>query len=556
LLRRLLLLATLLCAAAPAAARAADPIMPLSEVRSGMRCTGLSVVRGTEISSFDVAVIDVIADDPATGGPRILIRASGPAVDATGIGPGFSGSPILCDGRYAGAISEGIGAYGNHVLLAAPIEEILTARPAPTPAAARRAPRLARSARPLLGPLTVGGLSSRARQLVTRAARRAGRVVLAAPPGPVGGYPQAEIRPGSAVGAAISTGDISIAAVGTVAYRDGDQVYAFAHSLDGIGRRSLFLQDSYVFDVIGNPIGIPEIGAITYKLTSSGGHPLGSFTNDAVAGVGGRLGPPPPSVPLRVTARERGGGRLALHSRLADERPYGLGTGLAFVAPIATTTALDRLLRTFEPATLKMCMRFRVRQLRRPMGFCNSYFDIFEASLDVGRAGGLVDTFDFAPLGIRGAAVSIAATRGVVDEVLVAARPVGRARPGRRLPVRLTLQRRGGGRRTVTVRVPVPRFLPPGPRTLVLAGNGFGEDAGFIIELIEESLAGTGSRARAARSGRRTVRDLARRLARIERPLGVEARWARAVRSVVLRSDRVRFDGRVRLRLRVARARR
>ena len=43
--------------------------MPLSEVRSGMRCTGLTVIRGTEISSFDVEVIDVIADDPATGGP-------------------------------------------------------------------------------------------------------------------------------------------------------------------------------------------------------------------------------------------------------------------------------------------------------------------------------------------------------------------------------------------------------------------------------------------------------------------------------------------------------
>jgi hypothetical protein len=169
-----------LCAPAPVAAHAAEPIMPLAEVRSGMRCTGLSVIRGTEISSFDVEMIDVIADDPATGGPRILIRVSGPAVDATGIGPGFSGSPILCDGRHAGAISEGIGAYGNHVVLAAPIEEILTARPAPVPASARRAPRIARAARPLLGPLTVGGLSSRTRQLVARAARRSGRVVLAA----------------------------------------------------------------------------------------------------------------------------------------------------------------------------------------------------------------------------------------------------------------------------------------------------------------------------------------------------------------------------------------
>jgi hypothetical protein len=543
--------------------------MPLSEVRSGMRCTGLSVVRGIEISSFDVEVIDVIADDPATGGPRILIRVSGPAVDATGLGPGFSGSPILCGGRNAGAVSEGVGAYGNHVALATPIEEILTARPAPTPASARRAPTLARAARPLLGPLTITGLSDRTRQLVARAARRAGRVVLAAPPGPIGGFPTVEPRPGSAVSAALSSGDISLSAVGTVAYRDGADIYAFAHALDGVGRRGLFLQDSYVFGVIGNPIGIPELGAITYKLASSGGHPLGSFTNDVLSGVGGRLGAPPPSFPLRVAARERGGGTVTLDSRVADERAYGLGSSLSFVAPIAAGTALDRLLRSFEPVTLTMCVRFRVEQLRKPMGFCNPYFDVFEALIHVTVAAGQLDGFDFAPLGIRGTSVSFAARRGVVDDVLVEADPVGPARPGTRLPVRLTLQRRGGGSRTVTVRVPVPRDLRPGRRTMVLAGNGFGDLEGLIIELIEGQLAGAGvtgrtpsraaggsrAPARSAQPPPRSVRRLARRIASLRRPLGIEARFGREERTVVLRSDDVRFDGRLKVRLRVRRAR-
>jgi hypothetical protein len=545
--------------------------MPLSEVRSGMRCTGLSVMRGTEVSSFDVEVIDVIADDPAAGGPRILIRVSGPAVDATGVGPGFSGSPILCDGRNAGAISEGVGAYGNFVVLATPIEEILTARPAPTPATARRAPRLARAARPLLGPLTMGGLSGRTRELVARAARRAGRVVLAAPPGPVGGYPAVELRPGSAVSAAISAGDISLSAVGTVAYRDADQIYAFGHALDGVGRRGLFLQDSYVFGVIGNPIGVPDFGAITYKLTSSSGHPLGSFTNDVLSGVGGRLGAGPPSFPLRITARERGGGAVTLNSLLADEREHGLGAGLSFVAPIAAGTALERLLRSFEPVTMRMCMRFRARELGRPMGFCNPYFDVFEALIHISGAAGMVDGFDFAPLQLRGAAVSFTARRGVVDEVIVDGDAVGRARRGRRVPVRVTLQRRGGGRRTVTVRVPVPRDLDPGAQTLVLSGNGFADESGLVIEVIEGSLDGTGglrgspsaaarphgAKARSAQSAPRSVRRLARRIASLRRPLGIEARFGRRDEPrVVLSSDDIRFDGRVKVRLRVPRARR
>ncbi len=98
-----------------------------------MRCTALSVVKGTEISSFDVEILDTIAPEQGLTGPRLLIRVSGPAVAATGVGPGFSGSPIYCDGRNAGAISEAIGDYGNFVVLATPIEEILADAPAPTP---------------------------------------------------------------------------------------------------------------------------------------------------------------------------------------------------------------------------------------------------------------------------------------------------------------------------------------------------------------------------------------------------------------------------------------
>src|SRR3954465_4325533 len=108
-----------------APANAGDPIMPLSQVHRGMHCTGYSVIRGTDISSFNVDVIAVTEDG-------ILFNASGPAVDTTGIGEGFSGSPIYCkDGqgvaRNIGAIAAGIGDYGNHKALATPIESMLAA---------------------------------------------------------------------------------------------------------------------------------------------------------------------------------------------------------------------------------------------------------------------------------------------------------------------------------------------------------------------------------------------------------------------------------------------
>jgi hypothetical protein len=544
-------LAVLSCAGT---AQAADPIMPLSEVHAGMRCTALSVVHGTEISSFNAEVLDVIADDPASGSAWLLVRVSGPAVDATGLGPGFSGSPIICDGRYAGAISEGIGDYGNKVVLATPIEAILGARPS-APASARRAPALLRAARSLTGPLTFSGLSEHTRNLLISAAARVHRTVLAAPPGPVGGYPPQDLVPGAAVAASISSGDISLGAIGTVAYRDGDQVFAFGHPLDGLGRRSLFMQDAYVFAVINNPLGVPDLGAMTYKLTSPGGHVVGAVTNDTFSAIAGNVGAGPPSIPVRATARLHDGSRrVTLDSSVADERQLELGAWLSLIAPLGASSALDRLLGSLEPAAITACTRFRVRELGKPIGFCNPYFDSFTPLSDVARAAAMVDTFDLAPLHIRGAAVSMEVTRGFADEVVVGARAPAHVRAGTTIPVRVALRRRGGGSRSLTVKVPVPAGVRAGSRTLVIEGNGFADQNEDILLELGQGLTGGGAHTAAAEPG--TPKKLARLVAALHRPLGIAARFRHREPRVVLRSDEVRFDGRAKVRLRVGRARR
>jgi len=539
--------------------------MPLTQVRPGMSCKGLSVVRGTEIAQFEVEVIDVVAAEVGLGGPRILVRVSGPAVDATGLGPGFSGSPILCDDgtgtrRNIGAISEGLGDYGNEVALATPIEEILGLGPS-SPTGARRYPGLSRAARRLAGPLTVSGLSTRTRRLLARAVRHhGGRTLLAAPAGPLGGYPPQELVPGAAVAATLATGDVALGAVGTVAYRDGARVWAFGHALDGIGRRSLFLQDSFVFGVIGNPLGLPELGAGTYKLASLAGNVHGTLTSDTLAAVVGTLGPEPASVPLRTIAREQGGAVVTLDSRLADERPLGHGAALGLLAPVAASQALDRLLGTVEPVTLSMCARFHVRERRRPIGFCNPYFDALTPLDDLFAAASLVDSYDLSPLHIERADVSLRARRGVAAYVLLGASAPRRVRPGQRIRVWVTVRRRRGGRRTLALRLRVPHSLRPGPRSLVLVGNSLErvfEDE-LVLEL-SEAIAGrapAGGADLRVSSTARSIRELAEQISGLRRPLGIEARFRPRGGRVVYRSDALAFEGRARVTLRVLPVRR
>src|SRR3954464_2037786 len=174
--------AALLVPAAPA--MAGDPTMPLWQVQPGMHCTGYSVIQGTAISSFDVAVLEVAGGEATGGGAEILVQVSGPAVDATGVGPGFSGSPIYCpDGagvnRVIGAISESVNEYGGKIALATPIEAILGVPvDVPSRPASPRMMAAAARARPLASPLSVSGLDAPLAKALTTAAAKTGKPVL------------------------------------------------------------------------------------------------------------------------------------------------------------------------------------------------------------------------------------------------------------------------------------------------------------------------------------------------------------------------------------------
>ena len=104
--------------------------MPLSQVQSGMQCTGYSVVRGTTISSFDVDVVDVIdarARHRLGADPRHGLRTGG---GRDGHRPRLLGLADLLSRRRGvqqniGAISESIGDYGGKTVLATPIELML-----------------------------------------------------------------------------------------------------------------------------------------------------------------------------------------------------------------------------------------------------------------------------------------------------------------------------------------------------------------------------------------------------------------------------------------------
>jgi len=539
-------LALLLAAAAPASA--GDPVLPLTKVGKGQRCTAYSVIQGTEISSFDAEVVDVVAGDAAVEAPRILLRFSGPAIDRTGVGPGFSGSPVYCpddDGtrKVAGAISESVGEYGGTLALATPIEAVL-GQPVDPPEGTRpMAPEARASRRPLAAPVSFGGLSAPVGRLFGRAAARGGRVVYSAPARPrAQAFPVQQLRPGAAMAAGLSSGDVTAGSVGTVAYVDGDRVWAFGHPLDGAGRRSLFLQDAYVFATVNNPVQVE--GASTYKLATPG-HDVGILSGDGLSAVAGRLGALPDRFPMRVTARDKDTGRLRSHQvQIADETAIGLPTGtsaLALVGGAAVGQAATTILGSSPSRqTGDMCVKITVRERREPFAFCNRYVarGASEEEGDLGVGGPMVgdfveavtalDEFNFATLHVTGVEVGMRVRRGLRQAFLLEGSAPDAVRRGRTVRVRLKLQEVRGTPVTRTVRVRVPRGMPAGERMLTLEGAPADTGGNLEIDLSEllfgaEEEQDGGEDEGGDEAGPRTLQALGRVIDRLERYDGVQA---------------------------------
>lgn len=520
------------------AAQAGDPIMALGEVQAGMQCTGYSVVRGTEVTSFAIEVIDVVDDRFSAGGPRILVRASGPAVDATGIGPGFSGSPIYCPDaagvqRSIGAISESIGEYGGKVVLATPIEAIL-GLPVDAPRGTTARFRMAR-ARPLAAPLTISGVSSALGSALQRAAAKQGRALFATPAGPLGSFPVQTLVPGSAFGVGYAEGDITASAIGTVSYTDGDRLWGFGHPLDGVGARSLLLQDAYIYRVVNNPIALGE-SAGSYKYGVAG-HSLGTLTNDGLNSVAGRVGALPATVPVEIVAKDLDtGARRVVGSNVADEAAVDQPTGgsiLSLIAPIAVTQAAGSVLGG-SPARLtgNACFEIRLRELRAPLDFCNRYVSDVPDALGAGNvvAGAasndlldallLIDAYKAGEVHVTGVKGIVDIARGQRQAFLRQVSLPRRVRAGTRSVRATVVLRHVRGRREVRrVRVRLPE-LRRGNRTVVFTGTDVDYSEGDLFELFEFDFEGSAG----GSLGAPNLRALRAQVEALQRYDGVSAR--------------------------------
>ncbi|RJK95964.1 VCBS repeat-containing protein [Vallicoccus soli] len=298
---------------------------PAADLTAGQVLTGRTVSRGTAPEDFTATVIGVLRDGIGPGVDMVLVDVDAPAVTrAGGIWSGMSGSPLYADdGRLVGAVSYGLAAGPSPiagVTPAAAMQALLAAPAARSAVGAVRLPQAvqqrvvasggatrgqaAGGLRALPVPLAVSGVSSA--RLAAQPDRLAERVpgarpYLAGTSGATATGGAETVVPGGNVAFALSNGQFSAAAVGTVTAVCGAEVLGFGHPFGWSGATTQAMRSAEALyvqpDSLGAPFKVANLGPV-----------VGTGTQDRLAGVRGTLGPLPATVPLRTSLRPSEGG--------------------------------------------------------------------------------------------------------------------------------------------------------------------------------------------------------------------------------------------------------
>ena len=299
-----LLSALLSLASAPSFAQAPLGILPVRDVRPGMRGTGYTVFQGTKVEPFEAEILGVLEN----AGPKqsiILARLSGGPIERTGVLQGMSGSPVYIEGKLVGAVALAFSLAKEPIAGIRPFEEMiaprapgpnrrLLAEAAPAPAAWGQA-KLPEIVTPVsfsgFTPATIQNFAPQLRALGLEP--RQGLTGGGTSPPQVGS--PASLKPGSMISVQLVSGDMAVGADGTVTHIDGGKIYAFGHRFLSAGPVEMPFAGSEVLTLLPNL-------EVSFKI-STARERLGIITQDYSTAIQGELGRTARTIPVSIGLR-------------------------------------------------------------------------------------------------------------------------------------------------------------------------------------------------------------------------------------------------------------
>ncbi len=317
-------------------------ILPLDQIKPGMKGTGRTVFKEDRIEEFDVEILGILHNFQ----PRrnlILAKLQNEVLDGAGVVEGMSGSPVYVDGKLIGAVAYSVGNFAKEAIAGiTPISEMLAITTEKS-STASFAPRMevinhlsldelfelnktyfqvpsaeaeGRLVKPLSVPLVFSGFSARVFEKAKANFSQLGFTPIRSGSA---GQIQPEIsssdmtlQPGAPVGVQLIKGDIDVSYLGTVTHVDGNKVLAFGHPVFNLGPVDLAMTKARVITVL------PSLMLSSWLAVSD--IVVGRFVQDRTPGILGELGKMPKFIPINFKIREVATGEREFKIQVADDK--------------------------------------------------------------------------------------------------------------------------------------------------------------------------------------------------------------------------------------------
>ncbi len=481
---------------------------PIDQVKPGMRATGYTVFVGSEPKPFELEILGVLKGFPNPQQNAVLSKLLGDDLNHMGVFQGMSGSPVYIDGKLLGAVAFGYQFAKDPIAGITPIQHMIEvfenkqpdekkdldkprrvsfseiafnensrefaefvngfsagAQPAAAPAGGQ-------VLLPIATPLAITGVPP---DVVARFAPIFKSLGFAPVAGVAGAteitdLKQADantLKPGATIVVPLVRGDYSLAAAGTVTYRDGNRIYAFGHPFLQLGVSDFPMHEGEVVTVMSS-------SATSFKLSYPTAM-VGAMTGDRSPGIFGELGRTPKMLPVEINVK----------TSLGEKRSYRFDMVVdRFLSPILLQTTLIAALSSTErvigDSTLQLSSMIKLRG-QQPINLENRLSVSLNAPLAAAFAvsqpiaalfnSGLRD-LEFEKLSYD-ITSNDARNTGKLDRLWINRTDV---RPGEELEIQAFARTEGGEEYVERVRIEIPRDVSPGPMQ-VIVGDGAGLQA-------------------------------------------------------------------------------
>lgn len=331
-------------------------LFALEDLKPGMKGVARTVFSGSEPQEFGLEILGVLNGYTGPRQSTIIARLSGPNVDRTGVFAGMSGSPVFIDNKLVGAIAYSFPFSKEPICGITPIKQMIdifaqgkdkpkttearavsfsslasadwklslpkqsvtaTSLIVPVASSSALVPLMGQQIQPIATPVVFSGIRQETLSLFTAQMTESGLLPVSGVGGsaaitPLESFDEKTLLPGTSVSVQLARGDYSIAAAGTVTYRDGERIYAFGHPFLSLGSADMPMTESSVVTVIPNAFN-------SFKL-SVPGRMVGSISQDRSTGIFGELGHAAKMIPVKLNLHtSRGQDEQFSYEIISDE---------------------------------------------------------------------------------------------------------------------------------------------------------------------------------------------------------------------------------------------